>query len=139
MSKNIIYTIVIVVCFLAAAVVAYKFILSPGGTGISDSEMTWVKCNNPACKAEYEMSLNDYLEEVKKRMNPMMMAQTPAITCEKCGKDSVYKAKKCPNCGTVFIEGISGASDFSDRCPVCKQSATEESRKKRLAERNSNL
>lgn len=138
MSKNTIYIIVIVICFLAAAVVAYKFILSPGGSGISDSEMTWVKCNNPACKAEYEMSLNSYMAEVKKRMNPMM-PQTPAIKCKECGKDSVYKAIKCPYCGTVFIEGISGANDFQDRCPNCKKSAIEESRKERLAERNSNL
>jgi len=141
MSKNTIYIIIIVVCFLAAAVVAYKFIFSSDGMGISDDKMTWVKCNNPACKAEYEMGEKTYYEEVKKRINPLMMAQTPGIKCQKCGKESVYKALKCQNpaCGIVFIEGISGANDLPDRCPACKQSATEESRKKTLAEREKNL
>ena len=82
--------------FLAAVVVAYKFIFSSSGSmGISDDEMTWVKCNNPECKADYEIPLNTYLEEVKKRTNPFMMTQTPGIMCEKCSKVSVYRIVKC--------------------------------------------
>jgi predicted Zn-ribbon and HTH transcriptional regulator len=135
MSKNTIYTLIIVVCFIGAGVLAYTFIFSSGGSQISDDEMTWVKCNNPACGAEYEMGKRKYYEDVeeKAQANPMAMT-SPPLTCEKCGKNSIYRAIKCENCGNVFIEGISGANDLSDRCPKCKHSAIEDSRKARLAE-----
>lgn len=138
MSKNTTYMIIIVVCFLATGLLAYKFIFSSGGPQISEDKMTWVKCNNPACNAVYEMGLRKYLDKSQEiaNANPMMMT-TPALTCEKCSKNSVYKACKCqnPDCGHVFIEGSSGPNEHPDRCPKCKQSATEESRKARLAEK----
>ena len=142
MSKNTVCIIIIVVCFIAAGVLAYKYIFTSGDSQISADKMTWVKCNNPACNATYEMSLRKYIDEVKERASANPMAMTnPPLTCEKCGKDSVYLAVKCenPDCGHVFIEGISGASDLRDRCPKCKQSATEESRKRTLAEREQGL
>ncbi len=140
MSKNTIYILIIIVCFIGAGVLAYTFIFSSGGPQISDDEMTWVKCNNPACGAEYEMGKRKYYEEAQEKANANPIAMTtPALTCEKCGKNSIYRAIKCENCGNVFIEGISGAADLSDRCPKCKQSATEESRKRTLAEREQGL
>lgn len=137
MSKNTTYIIIIVVCFLATGLLAYKFIFSSGGPQISDDKMTWVKCNNPACNAVYEMSLKKYFEEAQKiaNANPMLMTN-PALTCEKCGKNSVYRAEKCqnPDCGEIFIRGIvPNASE--DTCPKCGQSAILESRKARLAEK----
>ncbi|KPL23467.1 MAG: hypothetical protein AMJ75_06035 [Phycisphaerae bacterium SM1_79] len=135
--KNTVYIIVIVVCLVGAAVIAYKYIFSSGTPGgiddIPDEEMTWVKCNNPACKAEYEMGLKAYYKETEERLQPNSMT-TPALICEKCGKPSVYRAVKCtnPDCGIVFIRGIV-PNDFPDRCPECKRSETEEIRKKRLA------
>lgn len=135
MSKNTIQILIIVVCFIVAGLLAYKFIFSSGGSQISDDEMTWVKCNNPACGAEYEMGLKKYYDEVQEKAsaNPLAMS-TPALTCQKCSKNSVYRAIKCENCGNVFIEGISGANDLPDRCPKCKHSAIEDSRKARLGE-----
>jgi predicted RNA-binding Zn-ribbon protein involved in translation (DUF1610 family) len=137
MSKNTIYIIVIVICFLATGLLAYKFIFSSGGSQIPAGEMTWVKCNNPACNAEYEMSLKKYVDETQEiaKANPMLMTN-PALTCEKCGKSSVYRAEKCqnPTCGEVFIRGIV-PNALEDTCPKCGQSAIEESRKARLAER----
>ncbi len=110
---------------------------SGGGIGsLSDSEKKWVKCNNPECKAEYEMGNKTYHEECQANVNPNPMATTAtALTCKKCDKRSVYGAFKCPDpdCGTVFIEGISGADDHADRCPDCDKSEIEESRKRRLA------
>ena len=141
MSKNTVCIIIIVVCFIAAGVLAYKYIFTSGDSQISADKMTWVKCNNPACNATYEMSLKKYFKDVEERnTNPMAMTTT-SLTCEKCGKDSVYRAVKCenPDCGHVFIEGISGTNDLPDRCPKCKQSATEESRKRTLAEREQGL
>ncbi len=135
--KNIIYIIVIVVCVVFAAVIAYKYIFSSGSGGINDipeGDATWVKCNNPACKAEYEMSRRDYYKALEANMNPNPMAAPTALSCKECNKPSLYGAVKCqnPDCGIVFIEGIAGPGQ-SDRCPDCGQSAIEESRKKRLA------
>ncbi|MFC1604309.1 hypothetical protein ACFL5F_04700 [Planctomycetota bacterium] len=127
---------VIVVCLVIAGLVTFARRGGGGGgiDGIPDDKMTWVKCNNPSCKAEYEMSEKQYHKDLQERFNPMARS-TPALACEKCGKDSAYQAFKCPNpsCGTVFIRGIAGQNDFNDRCPKCKQSETEEIRKKRLA------
>ena len=136
MSKNTIYIIIIIVCLLLAAFIAYKFIFSSSGGGIPDDQMTWVKCNNSACNAEYEIPLNKYHQEVEKRLNPLFPTNTP-IACDECNQESIFEACKCqnPNCGIVFLKGISGTNDLDDRCPKCKQSATEESRKERLAER----
>lgn len=127
---------VIVVCLgVAAAITLMRG--SGGGSGIDsipDDKMLWVKCSNPACKAEYEMSEKQYFKGINERLNPMAMARsTPPLTCEKCSKDSLFRAEKCanPSCGTVFFRD-SVPNDLPDRCPECGQSKTEESRRKRL-------
>jgi hypothetical protein len=53
------------------------------------------------------------------------------LTCTKCGKNSVFKAEKCPTCSEIFFTG-SIPNDFPDRCPKCKHSKTEDIRKARL-------
>jgi hypothetical protein len=89
----------------------------------------WAKCNNPACKAEYQTSKKGYFEYVEEHANPMAPT-VPPMVCEKCGKQSVFRAEKCmnPDCGIVFLWG-SVPNDFADRCPECKRSETEENRK----------
>ncbi len=107
-----------------------------GIEGLSDAELVWVKCNNPACKAEYEMGKKSYYKELEANINPNPTASGPTIlTCTKCNKRSLYGAEKCanPDCGIVFIQGIAGQTDFQDRCPDCGKSETEESRKRRMA------
>jgi len=129
---------VIVVCL---GVVGWRVLaLMSGGDGgigsISDDEMRWVKCNNPACNAEYEVGLKKYFKDLAANMNPNPMATSAtALTCKECNKRSLYGAKKCanPDCGTVFIEGISGPDDHADRCPDCGKSEIEEIRKRRLS------
>ena len=127
---------VIVVCLGVAG--AVTLMRSSGGgsgnDGISDDKMTWVKCSNPSCNAEYDMSEKAFYKAQQERFNPMART-TPPLTCEKCGKDSLFQAVKCANpaCGIVFIRSIAGANDHFDRCPKCKQSETEESRKRRLS------
>ena len=127
---------VIVACVAVAGVVTYiRYSGSSSGIeGIPAGEMMWVKCSNKACNAEYQISKRDYYQFMKEHANPL--ASAPPMVCQKCGKDSVYAAVKCenPQCGTVFFEN-SVRGDFPDRCPKCGYSATEESRKKRLAER----
>ena len=137
--KNTIYAIVIVVCFVGAGVIAYKYIFTSGsGGGIDDipeGSMIWAKCNNPNCKAEYQTGEKAYHKYIREHGNPMAPSAPPLI-CKECGEPSVYRAEKCenPDCGIVFIKGSSGQGDHADRCPKCKQSATEESRKRRKAE-----
>ncbi len=137
--KNTIYAIVIVVCFVVSGVLAYKYIFTSGSgggiDGIAEGETTWAKCNNPDCTAEYQMGLKAYFKYMEDNANPMAPTAPPLI-CTKCSEKSAYRAEKCenPDCGIVFIQGSSGPGDFSDRCPKCKQSATEESRKRRKAE-----
>ncbi len=126
---------VIVVCLAVAGI--YTYIGRSGGgddiDSISDEEMIWAKCNNPACKAEYQTSKKGYFKYVEEHANPM--AQTaPPLVCEKCGEPSVFRAEKCmnPDCGIVFLRGAV-PNDFADRCPECKRSETEEIRKRRRA------
>jgi len=137
-KKKPVMIAVIVVCLGIAG--AVTFLRSGGDQGginsLPDDKMTWVKCNNQQCKAEYEMSEKEYFKEIqeKQRENPAAMMSTPALVCQKCGKPSVFKAEKCgnPSCGHVFFSG-SVPNDFPDRCPDCKRSETEEIRKARRA------
>ena len=125
---------VIAVCLIVAALVTFaRRGGSSGIEGLSDDKMTWVKCNNPSCKAEYQMSEKEYFKGQQERINPLART-TPALTCEKCGKDSLYRAEKCENpaCGAVFFLN-SFPNDFPDRCPECKQSKTEEIRRNRMS------
>ncbi len=129
---------IIVVCLAVAGLVTFMRGGGPAGIeGLSDADKEWVKCNNPACKAEYEMGKKTYYRELQENINPNPNAPAPALTCNKCNKRSVYGAIKCanPDCGIVFIEGISGQEYSGDRCPDCGKSEIEESRKRRLAER----
>lgn len=133
--KNTVYIIVIVVCLVLAAVISYKYIFTSGSGGgydsIPEGKMTWVKCNNPQCKAEYQISEREYYKAIDERINPMVMT-APPLVCKECGKDSVFKAEKCqnPDCGIVFFPGAV-PNDFQDRCPKCGQSAEEEKRERR--------
>ena len=128
---------IVVVCLGVAALVTFMGGDDSGIEGLSDADLQWVKCNNPACKAEYEMGKKTYYKELQENMNPNPNAPAPALMCTKCNKRSVYGAIKCanPDCGSVFIEGISGQEYSGDRCPDCGKSEIEESRKRRLAER----
>jgi phage FluMu protein Com len=135
--KNTVYVIVIVVCLSLAAIIGYKYTFSGGGPSgieaIDPSKMMWVKCNNPSCKAEYQISEKSYYEYAQQNVDPMAMGP-PALTCEKCGEKSVFEAVKCPKCGLVFFRN-SVPADFADRCPKCKFSQMEHDRKEAAAQR----
>jgi hypothetical protein len=134
-KKKPIMIAIIVVCLGVA--IAYTVMRSSGGGGtiddIPDDKMTWVKCGNPQCNAEYQMGEKAFHKAIRERVDPRTPV-TPALICEKCGKASVYRAYKCtnPECGVVFFAN-SVPNDFTDRCPKCKHSETEairEARKK---------
>ncbi len=122
---------VFVVCTLTAGLMFLRMRSSGGGgiDSIPDDQMTWVKCRNSACGAEYQMPTKEYYQALQSS-NPMAMSQ-PVLLCKECGKKSLFKAVKCENCGKVFFWRQSGANDFADRCPYCKHSAEAEKREKR--------
>jgi hypothetical protein len=128
---------IVVVCLGVAALVTFMRGGDSGGyRSLSDDDKVWIKCNNPACKAEYEMGKKTYYKELQENINPNPMAPAPALTCTKCNKRSVYGAVKCanPDCGIIFIEGVSGQDDHPDRCPDCGKSETQEIRDRRKRE-----
>jgi len=94
-------------------------------------ETLWVKCRDPDCGAEYQMSKKECFKYIEEHADPMALT-APAMICEKCGEQSVYRAEKCgnPDCGLIFFRG-SVPNDFPDRCPKCGYSVTEEQRKAR--------
>jgi RNA polymerase subunit RPABC4/transcription elongation factor Spt4 len=124
----------IIVIFIAVAgLITFARRGGWGGSidAIPDDKMTWVKCANPSCKAEYQMSEKKFLTAMQERLegntNERMIQ---ALTCKECGKNSIYQAYKCPSCGTVFVRGVTG-SDFPDTCPKCGHSEMEQNWKKR--------
>ena len=125
---------IIIVCLVLASAIIYWTWGGGGGSidDIPDDEMTWVICLNKSCNAEYKMSLKKYFKFMANN-NPKRPPQ--ALTCEKCGEPSVYRAVKCQNpaCGIVFRMN-SVPNDHADRCPKCMKSATEESREARKRE-----
>jgi hypothetical protein len=135
--KKPIMIAVIVVCLGVAAFITFRG--RGGGDGlddIPDDAMVWVKCNNPSCNAEYEMNEKEYYRQMKEQPFDPDAPSAPPLTCEKCGKPSLYLAMKCgnPACGIVFFKGAAGSNDFPDRCPKCRISKMEEERKRRLQE-----
>jgi phage FluMu protein Com len=134
--KNTVYAIVIAVCIIGAIVV-FVHRRSGGGSGIdsiADAQMTWVKCLK--CGQGYEMSEKQYQKELleKARANPSPIPMALPLKCEKCGQDGIVRAYKCDQCGEIFRAG-SVQGDFEDRCPKCKYSKTEATRKARLGQK----
>lgn len=119
---------VIIVCLSLAGVMICRSCLRR--SGIPDhfaEEMTWVRCRNSQCEAEYQITKMDYFRWVEKYNDPREPAAPPLI-CKECGEKSVRIATKCEKCELVFERGtIPG--DFEDRCPVCGYSKEEELRK----------
>jgi len=130
-KKPIMIGIIVVCCGLAALIGFKSLSGGGGGTGsIPSSAKIWVKCNNPACKAEYETGERAFREYVSANYSSEA-DRPPGAVCEMCGKPSVFEAIKCSNCGVVFFRDAGDPYDYGDRCPECKYSATEESRKKK--------
>jgi hypothetical protein len=129
-KKKVIKIAVVIACVVLAVGITF-LTRSKGGSGIEGmqrGEMWWVKCGNPDCGAEYQMDMKDFLEAEQKLVMEGGMGAKP-LTCKNCGEQSIYRAIKCPKCGKVFFYG-SVRNDYSDRCPECSYSQTEEDRKK---------
>jgi len=126
--KKPILIAVVLVCLASAGAVA--LITRSRRSGIPKSfakEMTWVKCRNPECGAEYQITKKEYFVYVEKNQD-WQAAGAPALICNECGEPSIYRAVKCESCGLVFEMG-SVPYDFQDRCPECKFSKLEQAGK----------
>jgi predicted Zn-ribbon and HTH transcriptional regulator len=134
--KNLVYVVIIAACIIVALVV-FKFTRSRNTTGlegVSNAKQVWIKCKS--CNQAYEMGEKDYYEALseKSKGSATAMMYTPPLVCQKCGKPAAFKAEKCPNCGEIFFPG-SIPNDMPDRCPKCKHSQIEDTRKARLSGR----
>ena len=91
---------------------------SAGIGSVPEGETVWVKCSNRACGASYEMALKEYYMKVDEKV---AYSGVPPIDCEKCGKESVFRAIKCKSCGEVFFKSRAGRL----QCPKCGSNQTE--------------
>ncbi|MHC4155264.1 MAG: hypothetical protein ACYST6_10135 [Planctomycetota bacterium] len=119
---------VVLGCLASAAAVTLVTRSKTGGIPKSFAkEMTWVKCRNPNCGAQYQITKKEYFVYVEKNQD-WQAAGAPALICDNCGEPGIYRAVKCDNCSLVFEMG-SVPLDFQDRCPKCKFSKLEHDKK----------
>ncbi len=132
-EKNNICIIIIVLCFVSAAVifVVRQSQRDAGVESLKPGKLTWVKCME--CEALCQMDEKDYYRQIqeKKRANPdlTMLPMDPPLACKECGKEAAFRAVKCEKCGHVFFYGARKEIDHADRCPKCSFSKNEEGRR----------
>ena len=130
-KKKIVMIVVAVTCIVLAVVIT--FVTNEGG-GRRATGPVHMLCVNPDCGVSFELSRDDYSEQLKANPPDMMMpgmpgremAGPPVFTCSECGEESAYVANKCPECEAFFIRGQAGDQRFPDRCPECDYSAMED-------------
>jgi hypothetical protein len=121
-AKKTLLIVVAVACIAAAGIITYKTMGGGAAPGQPASKM-WVKCNNPKCDNEYQISAQEYTTFVMNNGGPrqFMMSGAVPMKCPKCKEDSVFKAMKCEKCGKVFFPGaVEGKAE--DTCPGCGHS-----------------
>jgi predicted RNA-binding Zn-ribbon protein involved in translation (DUF1610 family) len=130
-AKKTLLIVVAVACLAAAGIVTYKTMGGGTTAGQPAAGKTWVKCNNPKCGDEYQISAKEYTDFVMKNGGPrqFMMSGAVPMKCPKCNEDSVFKAMKCEKCGKVFFPGTV-ENKPEDTCPGCGYSPSTAPAKK---------
>jgi len=124
-AKKTLLIVVAVACIAIAGIIMHKTMGGGTTTGQPAGKM-WVKCNNPKCGNEYEISAQEYSAFVMNNGGPrqfMTNGDVP-MKCPKCGEESAFKAQKCEKCGKIFFPGtVEGKA--TDTCPGCGYSPSE--------------
>jgi phage FluMu protein Com len=130
-AKKTLLIVVAVACIAAAGIITYKT-MGGGTTAIGQpTSKMWVKCNNPKCGNEYQISAKEYTDFMMSNGGPRQFIMSGAVPmkCPKCNEDSVFKAMKCEKCGKVFFPGtVEGKAE--DTCPGCGYSPSTAPAKK---------
>ncbi|MGA2322471.1 MAG: hypothetical protein ABSG22_01325 [Sedimentisphaerales bacterium] len=129
-AKKTLLIVVAVACLAAAGVITYKTMGGSTASGQLTSKV-WVKCNNPKCGNEYQISAKEYTDFMMNNGGPRQFIMNGAVPmkCPKCGEESVFKAMKCEKCGKVFFPGtVEGKAE--DTCPGCGYSPSAAPAKK---------
>jgi hypothetical protein len=103
-KKNAIKVGIMVVCLSAAAVTFIKTSSQDSASTSLKGQKIWLKCTNEACGAEYQMDSEKFSNLVMEKTTALYSSlqapasmQTPALVCEKCGKETAYRAEKYLN------------------------------------------
>lgn len=124
-AKKTLLIVVAVACLAAAGIVMYKT-MGGGAAAGQPAGQTWVKCNNPKCGNEYDISAKEYTDFVMNNGGPrqFMMNGAVPMKCPKCNEESAFKGMKCEKCGKVFFPGtVEGKAQ--DTCSGCGHSPSE--------------
>jgi len=109
MVKKILVSIVCIASLAVLGLVGYGIFKSESGLdSINPADMMWVKCR--VCGVDYEISVKSYYGF--QEANKQKMAIQP-MTCDKCGKDGVYKAVKYEECQS--------AEQFCNPVAICPE------------------
>ena len=106
----------LILLFVVLAIFAVTWLvrgLTPtAGPGHFEEATPWatvyVACTNPDCLAHYTTQV------------AMDFDEWP-LTCEKCGQETVYRAKRCPVCREWYAQ----RPGQSDECPHCAARARQ--------------
>jgi hypothetical protein len=130
-KKKLVMIVVAIACIVLAVVIT--FATKEDGGSRRPTGPIHMLCVNPDCGVSFELSRDDYSEQLVANQPEMTMRGVPgrgmagpsALTCSDCGEVSAYVATKCPECEASFIQGQAGDRQFPDRCPECDYSAME--------------
>ena len=118
-------------CCLALAVVIFLMTsgIFKGKSKVDMDAPISLLCVNPDCGAGSDITRQEYADAMKNSGGGMgPMAIMAPIECPVCGEMSATKGLRCKGCGEVFLQNFNNPDDYSDRCPHCGYSATEERR-----------
>jgi DNA-directed RNA polymerase subunit M/transcription elongation factor TFIIS len=127
-KKKWVMLVIIIGCLAVSGIIFFNNYSSHDVYDTMEGRSIWMLCCNSKCGAAFEISEKDYYQFQKENNNPASLSSAPMM-CDKCKEMSAFAAEKCPKCGNVFLPN-SFPGDFADRCPKCKYSQTQESRKK---------
>jgi len=118
-QKKIVQIIVIIVCFAVGGGLIVNFLKSSGTAGLTGEQL--MMCTNPDCGASYYISNEKYFDMLQKKDSGEAVTSIPGVTCKECGQETLYPAKKCVECGAVFVPDYNteGAVEIY-RCPKCR-------------------